>query len=450
MMENIKSIVLTLLIFNSILLTWMIWTYQPEYRVLEESDYIRSERIGEERSLLDVIFPEKIVIHEDDQNYWIHPADGAYESILEQLRNVQLEYFYSGSDVYGTSLNGLNGLEIIFPDRIQGEWIKSLFNMDGESVFPMESVDRIFVFNNDQSSQTEVSIRFLSSHNNEFYQVNTGLSVNQLEAWSSDFSDSRTEVKSYPFRPSTRSLYSKRNYVPVESVGLKRYTFFINSVEEAKETFRDYLFNDPELVRNYFSGNQEVFTDGNRMINILENGNILKFVHPALATQPESSERTIVEASVDFINGHAGWTDPYKLDEWYETPFNDRVIYRKHVDGLPVMGVNVNRGEFFRMELSRQGNRISEYIRPLFHLEAEVYGLERIALPDFQLVMDIIDESDSFQRELVEDARIGYYMRKQTSLIIFEPAWFVKERGNWRRVDIRDEQLRAAQDREVD
>lgn len=449
MMEHIKSVVLTLLIINSILLTWMIWTYQPEYRVLEESDYIRSERIGEERSLQEVIYPEKIVIHENDQSFWLHPTNDAYESILEQFENVQLEYFYSGSDVYGTSLNGINGLEIIFPDRLQGDWIKSLFNMDAEIEFPMESADRILVFNNDQSTQTEVSIRFLSSHNNEFYQINTGISVNQLQAWFSEYGE-RTEVKSYPFRPSTRSLYSKRHYVPVESAGLKRYTFFINSVDDAKETFRDYLFNDPELVRHYFSGNQEVFTDGNRMINILENGNVLKYVHPALAAQPESSERTIVEASVDFINGHAGWTDAYKLDEWFETPFNDRVKYRMHVDGLPVMGVNVNRGEFFRMELSREGNRISEYIRPLFHLEAEVYGLERISLPDFQLVMNLIDESENFQRELVEDAKIGYYMRKQTSLIIFEPAWFVKERGNWRRVDIRDEQLRAAQEREVE
>ncbi|MDQ0257591.1 regulatory protein YycH of two-component signal transduction system YycFG [Evansella vedderi] len=445
MIEHIKTATLWLLICTSIILTWMIWTYQPEYRILGESDYIEREIIGEERSLLDVIHPEKVIIHEDDQSFWLHPFEGAYENILNQLRRIRLDYFYSGSDVYGSSMSGIQGLEIIFPDQLQRDWIYMLFDMeDSEQVLPMESVDRILLFMNNQSSQTEVSVRFVSSHNNEFYQANTGLSVNQFKAFYNEYVDNRTEVNVYPLQTNTRNIFSKRNYVPIETMDLKRYTFLINSVEDAQEAFLQALFNDPELVRNYFQGNQEVYTDGNRMMNVVENGNVLQYVHSTSLTQSERSERSIVEASIDFINGHAGWTDQYKLASWSETTFNDRATFRMHVDGLPIMGTNVNRTEFYTMELARQGSRISEYIRPIFHLEEELHGLERTSLPSFQVVLNVIDENEAIEKELIEDVAVGYYMRKQTSLIIFEPAWFIQERGIWRRVDIRDDLLQGS------
>ena len=38
--EKIKSIILTLLVLVSILLTWNLWTYQPNYDTMENSNTV--------------------------------------------------------------------------------------------------------------------------------------------------------------------------------------------------------------------------------------------------------------------------------------------------------------------------------------------------------------------------------------------------------------------------
>lgn len=48
--ENIKSIILTILVVTSVLLTWNLWTYQPTFeRIEKEANTIQEVTIAEKK-----------------------------------------------------------------------------------------------------------------------------------------------------------------------------------------------------------------------------------------------------------------------------------------------------------------------------------------------------------------------------------------------------------------
>ncbi|MCL6573500.1 MAG: hypothetical protein K6T88_17750, partial [Bacillus sp. (in: Bacteria)] len=45
--ERLKSAILTLLVLGSILLTWALWTYQPNYDTMEDSNTVAEVALSE-------------------------------------------------------------------------------------------------------------------------------------------------------------------------------------------------------------------------------------------------------------------------------------------------------------------------------------------------------------------------------------------------------------------
>src|SRR4051812_12102821 len=65
--ERAKSIILIILVGTSIFLTWSIWTYEPEYEKIDQSDYIKIE--SDEQIVSDVIKPASIFFHRNGQHF---------------------------------------------------------------------------------------------------------------------------------------------------------------------------------------------------------------------------------------------------------------------------------------------------------------------------------------------------------------------------------------------
>lgn len=48
--EHIKTIILTILVATSALLTWNLWTYQPNFEPIEKANTVQEVTIAEKRS----------------------------------------------------------------------------------------------------------------------------------------------------------------------------------------------------------------------------------------------------------------------------------------------------------------------------------------------------------------------------------------------------------------
>ena len=53
--ENIKSGILTFLVLVSILLTWNLWTYQPNYETMENSNYVEEVTVSEKQEVQKIV-----------------------------------------------------------------------------------------------------------------------------------------------------------------------------------------------------------------------------------------------------------------------------------------------------------------------------------------------------------------------------------------------------------
>ncbi|WP_280771242.1 YycH family regulatory protein [Salipaludibacillus daqingensis] len=441
--ENIKTAILWVLILSSIALTWLIWTYQPDYAELQEAGegYVEIEEIGDTQNLSQVIHPTKVLIHNDENISLVNPGNDRYEELDELLASIEIDYMYQkDSAKHAPSLDRFySGVEIVYSQAIKGEWLEELFSVEEENI-PIELVDRIIFLENPSSSiGSEVLVQFVDSENEYIYESETSISVSQMEEFYDDTEDSQTPVEKRVFREREESYFQPVRYVTTEPITLKTFTY--ESRDLSSQAFSDILFSDPEFVRRYPQGGQEeTFTDGNRMMTIQEtgsSGSILQFDRPSVRVGEIVNLDPILEAGLDFVNGHSGWTDHYYADKWSETDLQDDVTFRLHVGGVPVFGSNMNDERFHTIEVKRRENQVTEYTRPMFQLEDEPFDKDtKVRIPPFEVVEQHIEENELFNMDAVDDIRIGHNMERERSFATFEPFWYAKVRGRWVQLDI--------------
>jgi regulatory protein YycH of two-component signal transduction system YycFG len=432
-LENIKTAILWVLIFSSIALTWLIWTYQPDYAELEDSGlgYVEIEDIGDSRSLSQMLQPKEVVIHKEEDIFLVHPGDYRYEELDELLESVDIDYMYPKETNNAPSLdNYYRGVEMVFDQAIKGEWLNELFSVEEDNI-PIELVDSIVFLINPSSFGSEVLVQFIDFDNETMYESETSISDNQMEQFQKEVEQNQTSVEKRVFQERENSDFQPIRYVTKESIIRRKYTY--ESQDLSAEAFSDILFSDPEFVRHYGqSGQEKTYTDGNRMMTISENGSILKYERPDVRAGNTIGQAPILEDGLAFINGHSGWTNHYYADKWNESDLQDEVLFRLQVAGYPVLGSNMNDDQFHTIELKRTGNQITEFTRPMFQLEEDPFEIESdVMLPSFEIIEQHIEENELFNLDSVEDIRIGHNMVRQRSFATFEPSWYVKVRGRW-------------------
>src|SRR3954451_11563762 len=92
--------------------------------------------------------------------------------------------------------------------------------------------------------------------------------------------------------------------------------------------------------------------------------NVLRYVNPTVEENYVNSSYDLVKRSIDFVNEHGGWTDPYRYV--YKNEFTHSVTFRLYsMDGYPVFNGNGIT------EINQVWGRdeINKYIRPNISLE---------------------------------------------------------------------------------
>lgn len=422
--EKAKSVVLTLLVLLSLFLTWRLWAFQPDYDLLShnEVDYIKNEPLNEVKLLADVIYPEAFIFHYGGRQTIASLDETIAKELYKELLNSKVDEFRIFDGTH--SLDCQNCIEIILPSRLSYDVIMNLFQMEDVPNYSLKEIERFIVFANDETET--VYLRFVSNNENKEIEAVTSLSYN-------NFVNNYLE-KGKQF---SRAVYfetpnGKKIYVPKEQVVvLKRsYTIYPLSIE----FFNNLLFNDPLSVRLFRQHDgDEMYTDGNRMIHLTNSRNIMNYVNPIYTEYEEKSQRHIVISGYDFINGHGGWTDEYQLSDWTSNSLNDEVNFRMAVKGIPVFLMDGE--DVLKLSVTRRGNQISRYERPLFELDSEpIDANQEVVLPSGEEVLWHLQSQKELQPALIEKIAVGYEMNKQQSFVTFTPHWFMKYAGKWQKV----------------
>lgn len=427
--ENIKSLVLTLLVLLSLFLTWRLWAFQPEYDFLHHNElhYIENETLSDVKILSEVIYPEKFVFHYQYFHTIAEPNEPIVKELYTELLNSKLDQFRYIDEI--RPIDYRNSLEIVLPVGLSFEVILNLFQIEEAPNYVLKEIDRILVYASHETDS--VHLRLLSLSENQEIEVATTFSYNHFI---NNYLPKGRDFPEATFIVINENMYGieERLYIPKYQVVSEQlsYTIYPLSVE----TFKNILFSDPLSVKFFrqYDG-EETYTDGNRMISLGKNRTFMDYINPIYTDSAERSSRHIVISGYDFINGHGGWTDDYLLESWTSNSLNDEVKFRMFVQGRPV--ILVDGEDLLSLSVSRTGSQISRYNRPLFELDSQPINTnQNVSLPSGNQVIRELENRESFHLDLLENLTIGYEMEKHNAFVTLTPQWFMKYGGKWQKV----------------
>src|SRR5690625_4855606 len=151
--ETIKSFILFLLVAISLFLSFILWSYQPDYGLISDKNYREVNVGGEERTRSDLIHANKIVFHDEQEVYSFsrpHEKDTFYYRLSDWIM-----YNYKVEDAKGRPTTD-QYVELIFLNKIPAELLNNIFSFDGKVDFPSWSFNRIFITTNKENKTLQM------------------------------------------------------------------------------------------------------------------------------------------------------------------------------------------------------------------------------------------------------------------------------------------------------
>lgn len=428
--ERAKSIILIILVGTSVFLTWSIWTYEPEYEKIDESDLIKIK--SDEQIVSDVIKPVSVLFHRNGQHFQtVDPVK------IERMEKEFSQWTYS--DVKQVSLKMIQkefedfvhedrSIEINFSDDVPMSLYKSVLDVKDEDMSSF-SFDRIVIKQKDIGGE-ESAVYFISYDQKQIYQAM--VPTKNLRNFSEKFYN-----KNYPAYTAHTIGEKKTIFVPEKPMKINQYQYYIDYLDI--KNLKDALFNNPKYVRKETVTRGEEYSDGTRLLSVNNEDYVLSYINPAQKIKVLSISSELLEKSIDFINDHAGWEGSnYRFD--YLSENEQRVIFRLFIDGYPAFN------EYGMTEIEQVWGKedIYSYQRPNFSL-ASVLPAEGsvVTLPTGNEVVDQLKENENIDFNSVQDISIGYKLNKSldsklVTLVTLEPTWYYQSGEKWLIVPFED------------
>lgn len=419
--ENIKSIILGILIVTSLLLTWNLWTYQPSYDELQETKVVQEVSLGPEKNVRDVVIPSQVVFHLNHEYYGTIQVQ-EIEMVMNEMRSWTLGIFenISPNNNPFSLIDRNNMVEIYYPDSISMNTFKKIIPIKDKNV-PNFNFDQIFIDMNVHGKETG-TIYFVSQKDGQIYK--SPVPVSFITDFERKYSrEAMSEYRKYvPYRLASE----KPIYLPEDETELYSYKYFFKLIDS--DNFKNTLFHDPTLVQsNYISDGRE-FTDGQSIMREYNDDGFIHYVNLAAADGIHNGREDILLRGIDFVNSHGGFTDLYRFASI--DPVQKEVLFRMYnPSGHPIFGQNEPISE---LRLALGETDINLYKRNNFKLGDLLTQDKKKLMSGPEMVNALITKEYDVDR--IENIVIGYEMAKDagSQLINLEPRWYFLYEGEWR------------------
>lgn len=421
--ENIKSTILTFLVLSSFFLTWNLWTYQPNYELMENTNYVQEVSIGEKKDIKTVVKPDQVIFHYQKLHYGTVNTIEIDKLIrkMSEWNIYNLKNYTNKVDDFKRIVHGEGNVEILFPEKVPVDIYKNVLAFENKSL-PRFRFDRIVI--NMANIQKETGTIYFVSYDEKEVFISHVSSSDLAEFNRSFFKVSYRYPKYFLYQP-TKDITL---FLPENKTVMMKYKYYPDLLDSDK--FKEALFNDPSFVQKSFIPEGEEFTNGSSKMNIYKNEKLLFYVNPIEESEFVGNSIEILQRGIEFINEHAGWTDPYRYAGMDEE--NQKVTFRLYSsDGYPVFN---EQGMSEIIEVWGR-NEINKYLRPNFSLDLPLRTeMSEILTPSGYEITEFLKNQKDFNPEFLTDLRLGYHMEKdpkEPKLIVLEPSWFYRYNDSW-------------------
>ncbi len=430
--ENIKSIILALLVSSSVLLTWSIWTYQPNYEMMEKSNTVEKVAISSKKEIDQIIKPDRIIFHYDNDKHvgTIKPTE--IDRMLSEIRKWNFSDFENiSSEIknYPSFIHKEGHAVIQFPDSIPMDLYKSVIDVK-DSKLPNFYFDQIVV-DVENVQREDGFVYFVSMGNYEVYRSRVPASfVHNFRNGIFKSAEYNISFTAYiPFKVNNELTL----FLEKEESKMQRHQYIANPLDSEK--FKNALFKDPSVVQKSKKSTGEEYTNGSSLMRVYYDKNTLSYINPAKMNEMNFISKNLLKRSIDFVNEHGGWTNSFRFADIDET--NHSVIFRLYDDkGYPVFS---ERSGISEIKETWGQSEIKEYLRSNFSLGLRMESTETI-LSSGEKVMDYLKRMEYIDVSKLQNVRIGYSMTKdaQTRIVYLEPTWYYQYNQQWNQISNED------------
>ncbi|MGH0436716.1 YycH family regulatory protein [Bacillus basilensis] len=411
-MENVKTIVLINLVVISLFLTFNLWTYVPDSTSMQNAKFVQGNEGITQTKIADVVRPTSIIVHKD-KNHYGSKREGDIESIYKPLEAGELHGFKEISIAKADFLSYVHGegkIELIFPTNIPFDAVKSMFSMKEKSIDKPKHFNRI-ILDPSRSRDQEIKISFVSDgDNSRIYEAKlSGVYLKDIVNAQNQFIVSAKPYFDYQIND------MKKLFLPDGTTELSNITYISSNL--AVDTFKNALFSDPRYLSPIIEQSKEIFTDGIRSMEIENNQHMLKYKNSSVSIEKTTDNLMHLQKSFDFVNGHSGSLDSYRLDYMNK----GQTVFRLHEDGYSVF----NTDGLAELRQVWGSEEVMEYERPLLSLNTK--GIEqKVTLPSGHVVIASLENNAAVDKRFIKDIGIGYKLSLDGQVARLQPIWYVK------------------------
>ncbi|MED1471493.1 YycH family regulatory protein [Bacillus salipaludis] len=429
--ENIKSVILSLLVLISIVLTWNLWTYQPNYETMKNANTVEEVSLSEKQEVQKILRPDQILYHISGHHYGTSNTD-ELEEIMKQLGQwtfLDVENYTEKAGNINNLVHGNGKAEIIFPGEIPIALYRSVLNFEGRKI-PSFNFDRI-VINVENSSKDFGTVYFVSSEHQQVFISHISSAL--LKGFQKDFYKKAVNLPRYfAYKPTAKRTI----FLPESETEMMEYRYLPITLDS--DEFKEALFSDPSFVQKSMLPHGEEYTNDSSKMNVYYDSNMLVYVNPTVESEYTSNSYDLVKKSIDFVNEHGGWTDPYRYVS--KDDYEQSVVFRLYsMDGYPVHN---DQGASEIKEVWGK-NEIMKYIRPNISLDLPLRSeTKKMILPSGREALKFLEDRKNFNPDLLKKIELGYRMErdsKENKIILLEPAWFYQYDDTWVQITMEDQ-----------
>ncbi|WP_110114490.1 two-component system activity regulator YycH [Bacillus sp. CGMCC 1.16541] len=434
--EHVKTVFLFILVAISLVLTWNLWTYQPAYDVVDNTQFLQDVATSDERKLEDHIIPSKIIYH-DEKNILGSTENEYMKSFIKGMKkwtfsNIRFVNTPTLEEDFLSFVHNRQGIEVIYPDQISFNVFQLMFEIQEQS-FPESYFDRI-VFRLKSPQSQVVTAYFVDYETRSVFEAN----VNNVSR--SSFQQLEEKLKSVYEPYFAYQIEDARTiFIPEKPQKMKRVQSYFETIEVEK--FWKSLFNSPEYVKKESLMNRDLYTDGPRVLDVNTQTNMIEYTSLMSSGTEGPESNNLLKRSFTFMNDHGGWVDKsYRFASWNRN--TREIIYRFHEGNYPVFNAQ-GLTEIYQRWGSME---ILNYKRSLYRMLNFRSDAYQVTLSSGKEIVSFIENKHpNFQQELLEDVIVGYVFVKNENLeedsefnevfnltdVSLEPAWFYVYDKKW-------------------
>lgn len=421
--EPVKSVVLFLFVMLSVVLTFLIWTYTPDYKFIEKTTG-EEILIKPQKDMEDIIRPYKAIFRSDEE-FTGTVSNAAMKDMMKAFKGWNiLDLVPVNNNLSPNYVNQIisadNRMTIFFTGEIPFSAFNTIFQFTDKEL-PETTFNRMIIDWSNYNSK-DLMLYYISSNNQSLFRSH--VSVPNVNQFIKEVIEPAKKYEAFKEveREGQTSLYVASN--KMESV---KFTYYIEEI--TPELFKNVLFPEPNIVqRNVESASSEKYTDGMSLMTLDTNLKSLNYVYPAAESSIRIEPSKLLKDSFEFINEHGGFTADFR---YASTSINkNQMDYQLYLQGLPVYSNHV----ITRMTTIWGDSRIFHYKRPYFSLDMDIEAEKEIKeLPSGTEIAERLKNANNIALLDIEELVLGYYLTQNQELNIFtfEPCWFVIRNGTW-------------------